>query len=214
MTFATRVARAAALPLVLWAAAVATSLGCGGEQPITMAELAALGEAEHKRILLGGIAEGRLLYFKNEQYQLRPQGRIPQRMVVETWQGVGPDGKMDRSVSVLWLEDGPETVDHGGGLDQPAMVEFLDQAWNLPKFLESAGFELKGRGALHGMESAIYELKSESSFERIEFALDAPLIAQNSSFEIDPNGDHILVSQNTALDYALLPAGSEPPAVD
>ena len=179
-----------------------------------MAELAAMGEAEHKKTLLEGIAAGRLLYFKNEQYQLRPQGRIPQRMLVETWQGLGPDGKMDRSVSVMWLEDGPETVNLGGGLGHQPMVEFLDQAWNLPTYLEVAGFELKGRGTLHGMESVIHVSESGSHLERVEMAVDAPLIAQHSSYDIDSNGEHILVSQNTTLDYALLPAGSEPPAVE
>jgi len=140
---------------------------------------------------------------------------LPQRFVSEIWQSVGPDGKVDRSVSRLWYEDGPETLDLGaGGMGYHAPVALLEQAWNLPEFLEAAGFDLKGHGTLCGMESVIYELESESRLERIEIAEDAPLIARHSSYEIDSNGDLVLVSQNAMLDYALLPPGSEPPPVD
>lgn len=206
-------AAAVLLPVLL--AAVAAGIGCGGEQPLTMAELTALGKAEHKRVLLEGIAEGRLLYTKHEQYQREPGGDLPQRFVSEIWQSVGSDGKVDRSVSRPWLEDGPETLDMGaGGMGHHTPVALLEQVWNLPEFLEAAGFELEGHGTLRGMESVIYELESESRLERIEIAADAPLIARHSSYEIDSNGDLVLVSQNAMLDYALLPPGSEPPPAD
>ncbi len=212
MTITDRVVRATALSLVL--AAVVAGLGCRSDQPLTVADLTALGEEEHKRTLLEGIAEGRLLYVKSEQYQREPGGDLPQRFVSEIWQGVGPEGKVDRSVSRLWLEDGPETMDMGFGLGHHALAAWLEQVWNLPEFLENAGFELKGGGTLGGMESLIYESRSESLLERIEVATDAPLIAQHSTYEIDTNGEMSLVRQNTMLDYALLPPGSEPPAVD
>ena len=86
-----------------------------------MTELTALGEAEHRRVLLAGIAEGRLLYSKHEQYQREPGGDLPQH-------------------------------------------------------IEGAGFERKGRGTLHGMESLIYESRSDARLERIEIAEDAPLV--------------------------------------
>jgi len=206
-------AAAALLPVLL--AAVAACIGSGGEQPSTLDGLRTLGKAEHKRVLLEGIAEGRLLYSKHEQYQREPGGYLPQRFVSEIWQSVGSDGKVDRTVSRLWLEDGPETLDMGaGGMGNHAPVALLEQAWNLPEFPEAAGFELKGHGTLHGIESVIYELESESRLERIEVAVDAPLIARDSAYEIDANGDLVLVSQNAMLDYALLPPGSEPPPVD
>ena len=211
---AARVTAAAVLLPVLLAAVVA-GFGCSSEQPLTMAELTALGKEEHKRVLLEGIAEGRLFYSKSEQYQREPGGDLPQRFVSEIWQGVGPDGKVDRSVSRLWLEDGPETLDMGTvGMGYHAPGALLEQVWNLPEFLEAAGFELKGHGTLRGMESVIYELESESRLERIEVAVDAPLIARDSTYEIDANGDLVLVSQNAMLDYALLPLGSEPPPPD
>lgn len=210
---AARVTASAVLLPVLLAAAV-TAIGCGGEQPSTLDELRALGKAEHKKVLLEGIAEGRLFYSKSEQYQREPGGDLPQRFVSEIWQGVGSDGKVDRSVSRLWYEDGPETLDMGAGMGHHALAAWLEQIWNLPQFLEGAGFELKGQGTLLGMESVIYELESESRLERIEIAEDAPLIARHSSYEIDSNGDLVLVSQNAMLDYALLPPGSEPPPAD
>lgn len=210
---AARVTGAAALfPVLL--AAVAAGIGCGGEQPLTMAELTTLGKAEHKRVLLEGITEGRLLYSKSEQYALEPGGDLPQRFVSEVWKSVGPDGKIDRSVSRLWLEDGPETLDMGAGMGHLALTEWLEQVWNLAQFLEAAGFELKGRGTLRGMESLIYESRSDAQLQRIEVAMDAPLIAQDSTYEVDAGGELSLVSQNTTLDYALLPLGSEPPPVD
>ena len=210
---AARVTGAAALLPVLLAA-VAAGIGCNGEQPSTLAELTTLGKAEHKRVLLEGIAEGRLLYSKVEQYQQEPGGDLPQRFVSEIWQGVGPDGKVDRYVSRLWLEDGPETLDMGAGMGHHALTAWLEQVWNLPQFLEGAGFELKGRGTLRGMESLIYESQSDARLERIEIAANAPLIASHSTYEIDANGDPVLVSQNAILDYALLPPGSEPTPVD
>lgn len=213
MTIAVRVIGAAALLPVLLAVAAA-GIGCGGERPLNMAELTALGKAEHKRVLLEGIAEGRLLYSKSEQYQREPGGDLPQRFVSELWQGVGPDGKVDRSVSRLWLEDGPETLDMGAGMGHHALAAWLEQVWNLPEFFEGAGIELKGRGTLLGMESLIYELRSDARLQRIEIAADAPLIARHSTYEIDANGDMVLVSQNATLDYALLPLGSEPPPVE
>ena len=205
-------AAAVLLPVLL--AAVAAGIGCGGEQPSTLDELKALGKSEHKRVLLEGIAEGRLLYSKHEQYQREPGGDLPQRFVSEIWQGVGPDGKFDRSVSRLWYEDGPETMDMVAGMGHHSLAAWLEQVWNLPEFLEVAGFELKGHGTLRGMESVIYELESESRLERIEIAADAPLIARHSTYEIVGNGDLVLVSQNAMLDYALLPPGSEPPTAD
>ena len=213
MTIAARVIGAAALLPVLLAV-VAAGIGCGGEQPLTMAELTTLGKVEHKRVLLEGIAEGRLLYSKSEQYQREPGGDLPQRFVSELWQGVGPDGKVDRSVSRLWLEVGPETLDMGAGMGHHALVAWLEQVWHLPDFLEGAGFELKGRGTLRGMESLIYESRHDARLERTEVAADAPLIARHSTYEIDANGDLVLVSQNATLDYALLPPGSEPPPAD
>lgn len=204
----------AAVLLPVFLAVVAASIGCGGEQPLTMAELTALGKAEHKRVLLEGIAEGRLLHSKHEQYQREPGGDLPQRFVSEIWQGVGSDGKVDRSVSRLWYEDGPETLDMGAGMGHHALAVLLEQVWNLPQYLEAAGFDLKGHGTLLGMESLIYESRSEARLERIEIVVDAPLIARDSTYEIDANGDLVLVSQNAMLDYALLPPGSEPPPAD
>lgn len=213
MKIAARVSNAAVfLPALL--AAVVAGFGCSSEQPLTLAELTALGKEEHKRVLLEGIAEGRLFYSKHEQYQLEPGGDLPQRFISEIWQGVGPDGKVDRTVSRLWLEDGPETLDMAASMGHDDMAAWLEQVWNLPQFLEAAGFELKGHGTLHGMESVIYELESESRLERIEVAVDAPLIARDSTYEIDGNGDLVLASQNAMLDYALLPPSSEPPAAD
>ncbi len=205
-------ASAVLLPVLL--AAVAAGIGCGGEEPSTLDELRASGKAEHKRVLLEGIAEGRLLYSKSEQYQREPGGDLPQRFVSEIWQGVGPDGKVDRSVSRLWLEDGPETLDMGAGMGHHALAAWREQVWNLPEFLEAASFELKGHGTLRGMESVIYEMESESRLERNEIAADAPLIARDSTYEIDGNGDLVLVSENAVLDYALLAPGSEPPPAD
>ena len=55
----------------------ASLLACAEPSAITVADLITRDAEEHQRILRDGIADGRLLWVKTEQYQSEPSGNLP-----------------------------------------------------------------------------------------------------------------------------------------
>ena len=189
------------------------ALGCSTEQPTTVAELIDLSPEEHRSILLDGMLAGRLLYVKKEQFQSVASGGLPPQFVTETWFGVGSDGEFNSAVSTLWLEDGPETTDMLLVYRGQSIEDWLAYAWRTADYAERSGAEFKGRGKLHQWNSVIYEWQTDSGVQRLEIVESAPLIARESAYDVDEQGELSLTESNTVLEYRLLPAGSAPPPV-
>ena len=200
--------------LVAAVISITATLGCSAEQPVTVAELIPLSPEEHRRILLDGMLEGRLLYVKKEQFRSVASGGLPQQFVTETWFGVGPDGKFNSAVSTLWLEDGPETMDMLLVYQGQSIEDWLTYSWQMADYAERSGAEYKGGGKLNGWDSQIYEWQTGSGVQRLEIVKNAPLITRESQYAINQAGELSLTESNTVLEYRLLPAGSAAPPVD
>ena len=190
------------------------AFGCSDERPVTVAELIDLSPEEHRRILFEGMMEGRLLYVKKEQFQSVASGGLPKQFVTETWFGVGPDGKFDSAVSTLWLEDGPETMDMLLVYQGQSIEDWLTYSGQMADYAERSGAEYKGRGKLHQWDSLTYEWQRDSNVQRLEIVENAPLIARESKYVVNQQGELSLTKSNTVLEYQLLPAGSTPPQVN
>ncbi len=203
-------ARWALFPGILLAASL---LACANPSPITVTDLISLDAEEHQTILRDGIANGRLLWVKTEQYQSAPSGHLPQRFQTEMWLGAKPDGTITTAVSTLHFPDGPETMDMTATYGHQTLTIWLNQAWETADFAERAGAQFKGRGNLHGWDSLIYEWSTDTEVQRLEIVESAPLIARESTYDIDQHGALTLTRSNTVLEYRLLPPGIEPPAV-
>ncbi len=189
-------------------------LACADPSAITVADLISLDAEEHQTILRDGIADGRLLWFKTEQYQSEPSGNLPGHFETEMWLGADPDGTITTAVSTLHFPDGPETMDMTTTYGHQKLTAWLSQAWETADFAERAGAEFKGRGNLHGWESLIYEWSTDTEVQRLEIVESAPLIARESTYDIDQHGELTLTKSNTVLEYQLLPPGAEAPPVD
>ena len=189
-------------------------LACADPSAITVADLISLDAEEHQTILRDGIADGRLLWFKTEQYQSMPSGHLPQRFQHELWLGADPDGTITTAVSTLHFPDGPETMDMTATYGHQKLTAWLSQAWETADFAERAGAQFKGRGNLHGWESLIYEWSTDTQVQRLEIVESAPLIARESTYDVDQHGELTLTRSNTLLEYQLLPPGAEAPPVD
>ncbi|MXZ91736.1 MAG: hypothetical protein F4W95_10950 [Chloroflexi bacterium] len=188
--------------------------GCSDERAATVAELIDLSPEEHRRILFEEMLEGRLLYVKKEQFQSVASGGLPQQFVTETWFGVGPDGKFNSAVSTLWLEEEAETTDMLLVYQGQSIEDWLTYSWQMADYAERSGAEYKGRGKLHHWDSLIYEWQRDSNVQRLEIVENAPLIARESEYAINQQGELSLTESNTVLEYQLLPAGSTAPQVD
>ena len=188
-------------------------LACADPSAITVTDLISLDAEEHQTILRDGIADGRLLWFKTEQYQSVPSGHLPQRFQTEMWLGADPDGTITTAVSTLHYPDGPLTIDMTASYGHQTLAAWVDQPWQISEFAERSGAEFKGRGELHGWESLIYEWPTDTQVQRLEIVAAAPLITRESTFAVDQLGQLTLTQSNTILDYQLLPQGVEPPAV-
>ena len=199
--------------LLLIMLVAASSLACAEPSAITVADLISHDAEEHRRILRDGIAEGRLLWIKSEQYQSEPSGNLPGHFETEMWLGADPDGSITTAVSTLHYPDGPETMDMTATYGHMTLTAWLDWPWEIPEFAERAGAEFKGRGELRGWESLIYEWSTDTDVQRLEIVAAAPLIAHESTFAVDQLGERTLTQSNTVLDYQLLPPGIEAPAV-
>ena len=203
-----------ALAFVAAIISIAVAFGCSAKQPITVAELIPLSPEEHRRVLLDGMLEGRLLHVKQEQFQSVASGGLPQQFVTETWFGVGPDGKFTSAVSTLWLEGGPESTDMLLVYQGRSIEDWLTYAWQMADYAEQSGAEYKGRGNLHQWDSEIYEWQKDANVQRLEIVENAPLITRESEYAINQQGQLSLTESNTVLEYQLLPVGSAAPPVD
>ncbi len=192
----------------------ASLLACAEPSAITVADLITHDADEHQRILRDGIADGRLLWVKTEQYQSEPSGNLPERFETEMWLGATADGTITTAVSTLHYPDGPETLDMPASYGRQILTAWLDQAWNLADFAERAGAVYRGPGRLHGWDSMIYEWDHDTEIQRLEIVADAPLIIRESSYQVTQQGALELRTSNSVLEYRLLPPGAEPPAVD
>ncbi len=193
---------------------VAATLACSNQSTITVADLISYNAEVHQRILRDGIANGRLLWVKSEQYQSEPSGNLPERFETEIWLGGNPEGTVTTAVSTLHYPDGPETMDMTATYRHQTLTGWLDHAWNLAAFAERAGAEYRGPGKLQGWDSQIYEWNTESGVERLEIVTDAPMITRESSHAVNQQGVLELRRSNSVLEYKLLPPGGQPPAVD
>jgi len=191
-----------------------STVACVGQSAVTAAELARLEPAEHQRVLRDGMTEGRLLYITAEQYQAVPPGNLPQRLVKEIWLGAKPDGTIDTALTTLNFPDGPETTDMTDVYGRLTLEDWLNLTWQIADLAQRSGAEFKGSGELHGWESLIYEWSTDTEVQRLEIVERAPLIARESTLELDPQGELTLAQSNGVLDYRMLPLGEEAPAVN
>ena len=214
MTRSAHFAGPAGWVLLLVMLVAASLLACVEPSAITVADLITRDAEEHQRILRDGIADGRLLWVKTEQYQSEPSGNLPERLETEMWLGATADGAITTAVSTLHYPDGPETLNMPASYGRQILTAWLDQAWNLADFAERAGAVYRGPGRLYGWDSLIYEWDHDTEIRRLEIVADAPLIIRESSYQVTQQGVLELRTSNSVLEYRLLPPGAEPPAVD
>ena len=190
----------------------------------------------NEQVLLDGLADGRILYFKIEDYRM---DRIipgasdpPHRVIIENWwqPDTGEQGELnvvtvrDQDGGLLQYAQGidgkytttfvtsGETMDMSVQWGSPA--EWIDWIWNLPQNLASnPDFELKGIGELNGRATQNYEGWSDSRKTRWEreFVEDAPLLLRRSTYRIDSDSREDLTEEETVVEYRLLPPGSSIP---
>lgn len=196
------------LTVILGVAACANN-----QEATTFADLIALEPDEHRRVLLEGMEQGRMLYVKSEQYKSLPSGNLPQRLVKETWLSASADGTIGLATTTLHYPDGPETMETLAAYGATTVDDWLGWAWQASRWAERSGAESKGVGELHGLACLIYEWETDDGVERLEIVPDAPLIVRESSWARDQRGELTLTLSNTVLEYQLLPAGAEPPVV-
>ena len=188
----------------------------------------------NKQVLLDGLAEGRILYFKIDDYRIN---RIipgttdpPHRVIIENWLQPHTGEQGELTLATVRDQDGVllqytqatdgkytttvvssgETMEMNIRWSSPA--EWIDWIWNSPRNLAAhRDFELKGIGELNGRATLIYETSSDSRKERWEFVEDAPLLWRISTYQIDSEGLETLTEEETVVDYRLLPPGSSIP---
>ena len=188
----------------------------------------------NKQVLLDGLADGRILYFKIEDYQINRiiPGAIdpPDRVIIENWLQPETGSQGELNVAAVRDQDGGllqytqatddkytttfvssgETMETNIQWGSPA--EWTEEIWNVPRNLAShSGFELKGIGELHGRATLIYEASSDSRKTRWELVEDAPILWRNSTYRIDSEGRETLTEEETVVEYRLLPPGSSIP---
>ena len=190
----------------------------------------------NEQVLLDGLADGRILYFKIEDYRM---DRIipgtsdpPHRVIIENWWQPDTGEQSELNVVTVRDQDGGllrntqgidgkytttyvssgETMEMNIQWGTPA--EWIDWIWNLPRHLASnPDLELKGIGELNGRATVIYEGWSDSRKTRREreFVEDAPLLLRRSIYRIDSEGVETLTQEETVVEYRLLPPGSSIP---
>ena len=188
----------------------------------------------NKQVLLDGLADGRILYFKIEDYRINRiiPGAIdpPDRVIIENWLQPETGAQGELNVAAVRDQDGGllqytqstddkytttfvssgETMETNIQWGSPA--EWTEEIWNVPRNLAShSGFELKGIGELHGRATLIYEASSDSRKTRWELVEDAPILWRNSTYRIDSEGRETLTEEETVVEYRLLPPGSSIP---
>ena len=190
----------------------------------------------NKQVLLDGLADGRILYFKIEDYRIN---RIipgtsdpPHRVIIENWlqPDTGEQGELtlatvrdqdggllqytqatDGKYTTTFVSSG-ETMEMNIQWGSPA--DWVEWIWDSPRNLASdPDYELKGIGELNGRATLIYERSSDSRKTRWEQKLveDAPLLLRRSAYRIDSEGLETLTAEETVVEYRLLPPGSSIP---
>ena len=201
-----------------------------GNSPATDAEISASAE-QNKQALLEGIRQGRPLYFKTVRYKKDPvvfgeRGSHPQTTIVEAWMVADEQGQRVAMASTVrdlegnllgYVElhdDGTVTyTDLVAGLILPQPPEFLSDIegtlspfWDHMLSLQGPEWEFKGRGALNGRTSLIFEREyDDGETRRIEVVENAPLLRSESRYE-----DGVL-EESTVVEYRFLPLGSALP---
>ncbi len=190
----------------------------------------------NEQVLLDGLADGRILYFKIEDYRMDRiipgDSNPPHRVIIETWwqPDAGDQGELnvvtmrDQDGGLLQYTQGidgrytttfvssGETMEMNVQWGSPA--EWIDWIWNLPQTLASnPDFELKGIGELNGRATLYYVGWSDSRKTRWEqeFVEDAPLLLRRSDYRIDSEGVETLTQEETLVEYRLLPPGNSIP---
>ena len=188
----------------------------------------------NKQVLLDGLADGRILYFKIEDYRINRiiPGAIdpPDRVIIENW--LQPDTGEQRELNVAAVRDqdggllqytqatddkytttfvsSGETMETNIQWGSPA--EWTEEIWNVPRSLASRpDFELKGIGELNGRATLIYEAASDSRKTQWELVEHAPILWRSSTYRIDSEGRETLTEEETVVEYRLLPPGSSIP---
>ena len=190
----------------------------------------------NEQVLLDGLADGRILYFKIEDYRM---DRIipgtsdpPHRVIIENWlqPDTGEEGELtlatmrDQNGGLLQYTqatDGKYTttvVSSGETMEMNIQwgspAEWIGWIWNVPRHLTSdPDLEFKGIGELNGRATLIYEGWSDSRKTRREreSVEDAPLLWRRSTYQTDSEGRETLTDDETVVEYRLLPPGSSIP---
>ena len=219
---------AGVLILVLGAAAWIGLSQLGGSSPATAPEIAASAE-QNKQALLEGIRQGRPLYFKTVRYKREPaRDGDPNTLVYEDWMVADQNGQRTDIVGTLRDTEGnllgyTELHDDGtvtytdlvAEMVLPMQPEFLSDIegslspfWDHMLSLQGPEWEFKGRGALNGRTSLIFEKYSTDAgkLRRTEVVENAPLLRSESRYE-----DGVLEEQSTVAEYRFLPLGSALP---
>ena len=185
----------------------------------------------NEQVLLDGLADGRILYFKIEDYRINRiipgASQPPHRVIIEHWWQPATGEQEELTVVTVRDQDGEllqytraidgrntttfvssgETMEMNVQWRSPA--DWVEWMWNSPRYLAShADFELKGNGELNGRATLIYETASAWRKGRWELVEDAPLLRRNSTYRIDGEGREHLTEEEIVVEYRLLPPGS------
>ena len=168
----------------------------------------------------------------------------PKSVIQESWTTVGLGGAFEKTIGTTrsldgelighsHLEDGVlvysdliadayEEFEVGGYWGS---IDTFTSAWGLPNFVDERGFRFVDRGELSGWDTLVYELArpAESTsnvpnglrrFNRLEFVEDRPILMRQSSYEVEDDGEEVLLRSTALVQYEVLPLGSAPPDID
>jgi len=188
----------------------------------------------NKRDLLDGLANGRILYFKNEDYRtdrvLPGTDHPPENVIIEYWLQSETTGHGELALATERTVDGRllqysvakddiltttvvssrETLETP--LAWPSHAEWIKMTWQWPGLMASdPDIEFTGTGQLQGRATLIYGTSSDSRRSRWELVEDAPLLRKDSIYRIDGEGRETLTAETNVVEYRLLPMGSRIP---
>ena len=188
----------------------------------------------NKHDLLDGLADGRILYFKNEDYRtdrvLPGTDHPPENVIIEYWLQAETsergelglvtertvDGRLlqysvakDDILTTTVVSSGETLETH---LAWPSHAEWIKTTWQWPGSLASdPDIEFTGTGQFQGRATLIYGTSSDSRRSRWELVADAPLLRKDSIYRIDGEGRETLIAETNVVEYRLLPVGSRVP---
>ena len=188
----------------------------------------------NKRDVLDGLADGRILYLKNEDYRktriLPGTDHPPERVIIEYWLqsetaeggelGLATERNVEgRLLQYSVVKDDILTttfVSSGETLEthwtRPSPSDWIKMTWQWAGRLASdPDIAFRGTGEMNGRATLIYEALSDLSRTRWELVPDAPLLRRDSTFRIDGQGKETLTEETNVVEYRLLPAGSRVP---